>query len=170
MSHFASLIPLFGTPSQWSTDTTEKNHIATFKDAYASTNRAENYEEQMLRYGIRHDTFIQHELQSNAVLSDDDDEENDNETSPWVQLKSLHYTKPSRHGVAIKTVLDLDNLLGIDCFYAKLSCFLESKGLRASEAIDVLAVKVFHWVVVTVGEFATEEQVTQTIRCTINKL
>ena len=83
MSHFASLIPLFGTPSQWSTDTTEKNHIATFKDTYVSTNLAENYEEQMLRYGIRHDTFIQHELQSNAVLSDDDDdEENDNETSP----------------------------------------------------------------------------------------
>src|SRR6188768_3596414 len=151
MSHFASLIPLFETPSQWSTDTTEKNHIATFKDAYASTNRAENYEEQMLRYGIRHDTFIQHELQSNAVLSDDDnDEENDNETLPRVQLKSLHYTKPFRHGVAVKTVSDLDNLLGIDCFYAELSRFLESKGLKSSEAIDVLAVEVFHRVVVTI--------------------
>ena len=67
-------------------------------------------------------------------------------------------------------VSDLDNLLGIDCFYAELSRFLESKGLKASNAIDVLVVEVFHQVVVTVGEFATEERVTQTIHYTINNL
>src|SRR5690349_993714 len=129
----------------------------------------------MLRCGIQHNIFIQYELQNNIVLNNDDDDgdenenEDDSESLARVQLKSLYYTKPFQHGVIVKIMSDLNDFLKIDYFYTKLSRFLESKGLKACDPINGLAVKVFHRIIVTIDEFAIEESITQMIQCVINK-
>jgi hypothetical protein len=64
----------------------ELNHIATFKYAYEHTNCASDYEEQMLRYRIQHDMFLQHELHSQDLSDDDNAGENNRNTIVYRNL------------------------------------------------------------------------------------
>ncbi|PPQ63295.1 hypothetical protein CVT24_006740 [Panaeolus cyanescens] len=60
MSHYVELIRRFGAPDNFNTEYTERLHIDLAKDAYAATNRKDEYS-QMTRWLDRKERVIQHE-------------------------------------------------------------------------------------------------------------
>ncbi|PPR01107.1 hypothetical protein CVT24_000403 [Panaeolus cyanescens] len=60
MSHYIELIRRFGAPDNFNTEYTERLHIDLAKDAYAATNKKDEYP-QMTRWLDRKERIIQHE-------------------------------------------------------------------------------------------------------------
>ncbi|PPQ85738.1 hypothetical protein CVT24_001926, partial [Panaeolus cyanescens] len=60
MSHYIELIKRFGAPDNFNTEYTERLHIDMAKDAYAASNRKDEYP-QMTRWLDRKERIIQHE-------------------------------------------------------------------------------------------------------------
>lgn len=104
--HFAHIVASYDVLSALLMENTELIHCPTLKVAYAYTNHANNYEVQMLQYGLCHDAFREVELEYDELNRDYDDSNSNSITNSedslppvlniWEDILTLylpHHTK-----------------------------------------------------------------------------
>jgi hypothetical protein len=180
VEHFVAQIKLYGTTSGVCTEISEKCHRPMLKVAYAHSNRNDNFQVQLIQYGMRHDAIKQVELAHLEAHVDDvfdcsiDDEISNSRSGGLPYFAAIHYTKLSVHGKVIKTAGDLEAHISVPCFYDELRHYLKKySGIREFSMdyteMAECPVNIYHQLRISVPALDSGEPVEQTLRCTINK-
>ncbi|PPR06007.1 hypothetical protein CVT24_004719 [Panaeolus cyanescens] len=121
MSHYIELIRRFGAPDNFNTEYTERLHIDLAKDAYAATNKKDEYP-QMTRWLDRKERVIQHEKHIRRRLDNEANSLKHIEKPPpsLIPQRRIHMAKfPSTTAVSLDTLRTVYGARSLDTTIAR---------------------------------------------------